>query len=63
MDAFQAYTLYLALKQHFTPGRGYDFFKYNGKTNASKNAFETRKDKYFFHKFFNCYIYVYIRSV
>jgi hypothetical protein len=50
MDAFQAYSLYLALKQHFTPGRGYDFFKYNGKANASKNAFETRKDKYFFHK-------------
>lgn len=50
MDAFQAYTLYLALKRHFTPGSGYDYFKYNGKTNASKTAFETRNDKYSFHK-------------
>jgi len=50
MEAFEAYTLYLALKRHFTPNSGYDYFKYNGKTNASKKALETRKDRYFFHK-------------
>lgn len=50
MDAYQAYTMYLALKRHFTVGSNYDYFKYNGKTNASKRAFETRKDRYSFHK-------------
>lgn len=49
MNPFEAYQKYLAMKQHFTQ-KGYDYFKYNGKTNASVNSFETRKDKYFFHK-------------
>jgi len=49
MDAFEAYKMFIALKSHFTRD-GYDFFKYNGKTNASKSSFETRKDKYMFHK-------------
>lgn len=48
MNAFEAYKLYLALKRHFSSS--YDYFKYNGKTNASQSAFETRKDKYSFHK-------------
>jgi hypothetical protein len=50
MDAYGAYIMYLALKRHFTFGSGYDYIKYNGKTNASKQSFETRQDKYSFHK-------------
>jgi hypothetical protein len=49
MNPFEAYQKYLAMKQHFTQ-KGYDYFKYNGKTNASVTSFETRKDKYYFHK-------------
>lgn len=49
MDAFEAYKTYLALKSHFTT-KTYDFFKYNGAIKASKISFETRHDKYFFHK-------------
>ena len=51
MNSFEAYKLYLALKQHFNSD--YDFFKYNGKVNASEDAFEERKDKYFFRKLAN----------
>lgn len=50
MEAFEAYQLYLSLKRHFTPGSNYDYFKYNGKTNATKSSFDTRHDKYSFHK-------------
>jgi hypothetical protein len=50
MEAFDAYLMYLALKRHFTLGSGYDYFKYNGKTNASKASFDTRRDRYSFHK-------------
>jgi hypothetical protein len=46
---FEAYTTYLALKNHFTK-ESYDFFKYGGKGKASQSSFEVRKDKYFFHK-------------
>lgn len=49
MDAFEAYTKYIALKNHFS-SKTYDFFKYNGRTRASKASFEKRGDKYFFHK-------------
>lgn len=47
-DAFAIYMYYLALKRHFTTD--YDFFKYNGKVKASQQAFESRKDKFFFYK-------------
>lgn len=47
-DAFAIYIYYLALKRHFTTE--YDFFKYNGKVKASQQAFENRKDKFFFYK-------------
>jgi len=50
MDAFDAYVLALALKRHFTPNGNYDYIKYNGKIKASKTSFDTRSDKYFFHK-------------
>jgi hypothetical protein len=49
VNAFEAYKLYLALKQHFTVA-SYNFFKYNGKVRASTGAFEKRKDRYFFEK-------------
>lgn len=47
-DAFDCYVYYLALKRHFTSN--YDFVKYNGKVNARVDAFENRKDKFFFFK-------------
>ena len=46
---FAAYALWNALKLHFTSD-SYDYFKYNGKTNVSKQTFSTRKDKYHFYK-------------
>ena len=46
---FAAFALYNALKTHFT-SKSYDFFKYNGKTNVSKETFMKRKDKYSFYK-------------
>ena len=36
------------MKRHFT--YSYDYFKYNGKVNARIDAFENRKDKFFFFK-------------
>lgn len=49
MTAYEAYILFLALKRHFTDDK-YDFLKYNGKVNASRDAFESRRDKYSFAK-------------
>jgi len=46
---FAAFALYNSLKLHFTSD-SYDYFKYNGKTNVSKQTFSTRKDKYHFYK-------------
>ena len=46
---FAAYALWNALKLHFTSD-SYDYIKYNGKTNVSKQSFTTRKDKYQFYK-------------
>lgn len=48
-SGFSAFALWNALKLHFTSD-SYDFFRYNGKTNVSKNSFMTRKDKYQFYK-------------
>ena len=49
MTPFQVYVDYLALKNHFTT-EWYDYIKYNGKTNANAESFESRKDKMFFEK-------------
>lgn len=46
---FEAYALWNALKLHFTSD-SYDYFKYNGKTNVSKQSFITNKSKYQFYK-------------
>jgi hypothetical protein len=48
-SGFAAFSLYNALKTHFT-SKSYDFFKYNGKTNVSQETFMKRKDKYSFYK-------------
>ena len=45
---FIAYRDYLAIKRHFTTK--YDYFKYNGKVNVSKESFETRRDSYQFQR-------------
>lgn len=49
MTGYEAFCLYNALKMHFTTD-SYDYFKYNGKTRVSIDAFENRKDKYYFYK-------------
>ena len=48
-QAFEAYKLYIALRNHFSSPT-YDFFKYSGRVKASKKSFDKRNDKYFFHK-------------
>ena len=49
MTEFEAYIQFLALKLHFTSDH-YDYFKYNGKHNASLASFEKRTDKRFFKR-------------
>jgi hypothetical protein len=46
---FAAFSLYNALHLHFT-SNSYDYFKYNGKTNVSKDSFSRRKDKWHFYR-------------
>ena len=48
MDGYEAFSTYIALKQHFLSD--YDYHKYNGKISASRRAFEKRRDKLFFDK-------------
>jgi len=45
----ECYKTYLAMKQHFTKD-SYDYLKYCGRVKASSNAFNKRKDRYFFEK-------------
>ena len=49
LSAFDTYSLYLAIKQHFTQD-SYDYFKYHGKVRASKESFLQRRDRYQFQK-------------
>ena len=46
---FAAFAMFHALKLHFHGS--YDYVKYHGKTNVSKDTFSNRKDKYTFYKF------------
>jgi hypothetical protein len=48
-EAFNTYIDYLAFKRHFTT-KSYDYHKYNGKVKASFEAFQTRRDVFFFYK-------------
>lgn len=47
MTGFDAYKIYVALKNHFN-SQTYDYFKYQGKTRASYKSFLNRNDKHFF---------------
>jgi len=49
MTPFDAYKQYLALKNHFSKEK-YDYHKYAGKSRASVETFNKRKDKYWFEK-------------
>lgn len=49
LNEFSVYIDYLALKRHFTQAE-YDWFRYNGKVNASISAYEKRRDRLFFAK-------------
>lgn len=49
MSPFDVYRNYLALKKHFSDKK-YDYFKYNGKTRASIESFNNRRDKYWYEK-------------
>jgi hypothetical protein len=46
---FAAFAMFNALKLHFS-SKSYNYFKYNGKTNVTKDSFSKRKDKYSFYK-------------
>lgn len=49
VTAFEVYKIYLSLKKHFSDKK-YDYFKYHGKTRASVESYNKRKDRYFFEK-------------
>jgi len=49
LTPFEVYKIFLSLKNHFTKD-SYDYFKYCGKTRASADSFNKRKDKYFFER-------------
>lgn len=51
MVGFKAYHQYLAVISHFRDGSDYDYFKYNGRTNAGLDAFKKHKNKYNFGYF------------
>ena len=62
MTGYETFALYNSLKLHFTKD-SFDFFKYGGKSRISVNAFENRKDKWFFYKislfkFLTCFTFV-----
>lgn len=48
-DAFEAYRLYAALRNHFTT-KSYDYFKYDGRVRTAKSSFLKRPDQFWFHK-------------
>ena len=48
-SGYAAYVMFQSLKLHFS-SKSYDYFKYHGKTNTTKDSFEKRKDKYTFYK-------------
>ena len=49
MTPLDVYKTYLAFKNHFTKPN-YDYFQYCGKSRASKESFNKRKDRYFFER-------------
>ena len=53
MNGLQAYTSYLAVRNHFKSD--YDYFKYNGKIKVNEDKFRTRRDHYQFEKLARIY--------
>lgn len=49
MTPFEAFQLYVAIRNHFTL-KSYNYFKYNGKVRANYQTFNKRKDRYLFEK-------------
>lgn len=49
MTGYEAFSIYNAMKLHFTT-KSYDYVKYNGKSKISIESFENRKDKYHFYR-------------
>jgi hypothetical protein len=49
MTPIEVYKTYLAFKNHFTKV-SYNYFKYSGKSRASVEAYNNRKDRYFFER-------------
>ena len=49
MTGYEAFTVYNALKLHFSSEK-YDYFKYKAKSRVTIGTFERRKDKYYFYK-------------
>lgn len=49
MTGYEAFTIYNALKLHFTSEK-YDYFKYKAKSRITIDSFEKRKDKFYFYK-------------
>lgn len=48
MSPFDVYRTYIALKAHFT-SPSYDIFKYRGKSSATRESFDSRRDRSFFY--------------
>jgi len=48
-EGFETYKTYIAIRNHFTQ-KGYDYFKYNGKTKVTSESFLKRRDRFFFAK-------------
>jgi hypothetical protein len=49
ITGYETFGFYQAIKLHFSTDK-YDFIKYGGKSRISVDAFENRKDKYYFYK-------------
>ncbi len=49
MSPFDTYCKYLCIKNHFVKPK-YDYFKYNGRTRASIDSFNKRRDRYWYEK-------------
>jgi hypothetical protein len=49
MTPYEVYQKFISLKQHFSSDT-YDYFRYGGRTYATPESYEKRKDKVFFEK-------------
>jgi hypothetical protein len=54
MNGYDVFRVYQAVRLHFSNEK-YDYFKYNGKTKTNEFSFNSRKDKYLFHKLAKMY--------